>query len=125
MFRKLVDSLREWFDLACEDHCNGYNNLYSPQLTCVNNNTGIIDSVVYYEGEISAQMLIDMAIADIHTRQSPVVYLSHGWILQHIHQVSPDHEQTQTSSCDRLRPTTTEIGFGVTIAAVILLLNNQ
>ena len=123
MFKKLVDSLWEWFDSACEDCCNGYNNLYAPQLTCGNNNTGIIDSVVYYEGEMSAQMLIDLAIADIHTRQSPVVYLSEGWILQHINQTSHDYKQMQSSSSNKLQLTVAEAGFGVTIAVTILLLS--
>ena len=124
MFQKLVFSLREWFDSVCKDHCNGYNNLYAPQLTCGNNNTGIIDSVVYYEGEMSAQMLIDMAIAEMHTRQlqPPVIYLSHGWILQHLNHTlhAKDHEQMEPSSS---LPTVTEAGCGATIAAAILLLN--
>ena len=38
------------------------------------------DSVVHHEGENSAQILIDLAIADIQTRNPPVVHLSHGWM---------------------------------------------
>jgi len=92
-----MDSLREWFDSACQDHCNGHNNLYTPQLTCLDHNTGIIVSVVHHEGEISAQMLIDLAIADIKARKSQVVHLSHGWIL-HLNLTSPTTKQPQLSS---------------------------
>lgn len=118
MFKKLIDSLREWFDSACQDHCNGHNNLYTPQLTCLDSNTGIIVSVVHHEGEISAQMLIDLAIADIKARKPPVVHLSHGWDL-HLNLTSPAAEQP---SSNKSQPVIIGVSLGAVIAAVIVLL---
>ena len=72
----MVDSLREWFDLACEHHCNRHNNLYTPQLTCLDRNMGIVSSVVHHEGENSAQILIDLAIADVQASCSPFTWMA-------------------------------------------------
>ena len=116
LFIKMVDSLREWFDSACEHHCNGHNNLYIPLLTCLDRNMGIVSSVVHREGENSAQILIDLAIADVQARNPPVVHLSHGWLLR-LNQTSP--EQIQSSSSQRL---VTGVSVGVAVTAVILLL---
>ena len=115
--------MREWFNSACQDHCNGHNNLYTPQLTCLDHNTGIIVSVVHHEGEISAQMLIDLAIADIKARKSQVVHLSHGWIL-HLNLTSPATKQPQLSSnsSNKSQSVTIGVSLGATIAAVIVLL---
>ena len=69
--------MREWFNSVC--YCNGYNNLYAPQLTCLNSTTGYITSIVRHEGDKSAQQLIELAEANITNN---VVHLSHhGWIL--------------------------------------------
>lgn len=126
LFRTMVDSLREWFDSACEDYCNGHNNLYTPQLTCLDSNMGIISSVVHNERENSAQMLIDLAIADVQARNPPVVNLTHGWMLR-LNQTSPDQmqsEQMQSSSSIRTKSQKVVIGVsvGVAFAAVILIL---
>ena len=123
LFSKLVDSLREWFDSACEDYCNGHNNLYTPQLTCLDHHVGVIDSVVHHEGETSAQMLISLAIADVQNRKPPFVQLSHGWILR-LNLTSPEQTQsTQSSDNDHeLSPTVVKVAIGIAIAVVILLL---
>ena len=112
----MIDSLREWFDSACRDYCNGHNNLYTPQLTCLDRNMGIVSSVVHHEGENSAQMLIDLAIADVQARNPPVVHLSHGWLLR-LNQTLP--EQIQSSSS---QPLVIGVSVGVAVTAVILLL---
>ena len=116
----MADSLREWFDSACEDHCNGHNNLYTPQLTCINTNMGIVSSIVHHEGENSAQMLIDLAIADVQARNPPVVHLSHGWMLR-LNQSSPEQLHSSHSS-NKSQPLIIGVGVGVAVAAVILLL---
>jgi len=73
----LLASLREWFNSVC--YCNGYNNLYSPHLTCLNSTTGYITSIVRHEGDKSAQQLIELVEANITNN---VVHLSHhGWVL--------------------------------------------
>jgi len=70
--------LRGWFNEVC--YCNGYNNLYSPQLTCADATTGSIKSMVHHYGDMTAQMLIDSAVATIHSNGT--VHLpQHGWIL--------------------------------------------
>ena len=122
MFRKLVDCLREWFDSACEDYCNGYKNLYIPQLTCLTNNTGIVNSVVHHEGETSAQTLIDLAIADVQARHPPVVHLPQGWIL---HLNLTPFEDMQKSSSGKPQVMIIEAKVVVVIAVVIIWLNIQ
>ena len=112
----MVDSLREWFDSACKDYCNGHNNLYTPQLTCLYSNMGIISSVVHHEDENSAQMLINLAIADVQARNPPVVHLSHGWILR-LNQTTPEHIQSSSS-----QPIVIGVSVGVAVAAIVLLL---
>ena len=118
MFRKLVDSLREWFDSACKDHCNGHNNLYTPLLICLTNNTGIINSTVHHEGENSAQSLIDLAIADVQARQPPVVYLSQGWIL-HLNLTSPEKSSSSKSQSVVIG---VSLGVAITVAVIVLLI---
>ena len=93
----MMDSLREWFDSACEDYCNGHNNLYTPQLTCLDDNMAIISSIVHNEGENSAQMLIDLAVTDIQARNPPAIYLSNGWMLR-LNQSSPENNYILQSS---------------------------
>jgi len=69
--------LREWFNSIC--HCNGYNNLYNPQLTCLNSTTGSITSIVRHEGDKSAQQLIELVEAKISNNIANLSH--HGWIL--------------------------------------------
>ena len=79
MFAELVGSLRQWFNSTCS--CDGYNNLYNPHLTCLDEHIGNIISTVHHYGLSTAQELIQLATADIQMRDPPVVYLSHGWVL--------------------------------------------
>ena len=118
LFGELVNALREWFNSACENHCNGHNNLYTPQLTCIDNHVGLIDSVVHHEDENSAQMLINLAKADVQNRKPPVVHLSHGWIL-HLNLSSPEEIQ---SSDTKSQPLVFGLSIGIAIAVMILLL---
>ena len=75
-----MDNLREWFSDAC--NCNGNNNLYSPQLTCLDTITGSVTSTIHHDGDMTAQMLINAAVADIHSRDPPLVNLPKlGWIV--------------------------------------------
>ena len=117
MFRKLVDSLREWFDSACKDKCNGHNNLYTPQLTCLHSHVGIVNSTVHHEGENSAQSLIDLAIADVQARQPPVVHLSQGWILR-LNLTSPEKSSSSESQSVVIG---VSLGVAVAVAVVVLL----
>ena len=114
----LVDSLREWFDLACGVHCNGHNNLYTPHLTCLDSHVGVINSVVHHEGENSAQKLINLAMANVQNRKPPIVHLSHGWILR-LNLTAPEQLQ---SSDNELLPTSVKVIIGTAIAVVILLI---
>ena len=119
MFRELVNAMREWFDSVHKDQCNGQNNLYIPQLTCLNNHTGIISSEIRYEGECTPQMLIDLAIADVQERQPPAVHLSHGWILRL--NLTSSEEMQNSSSSDKPQSMIIGISIGLIIAAIIIL----
>jgi len=55
--------------------------LYNPNLTCLDEQTGIITSTVHHDVFLSAQQLINLASSDMQMRAPPIVYLSHGWIL--------------------------------------------
>lgn len=79
VFHELITSLRKWFNSTCS--CDGYNNLLSPKLTCIDGHTGIVTSKVHRDGLSSAEELINLATVDIQSRNPPVVHLSHGWIL--------------------------------------------
>ena len=79
MTGELLNSLHWWFNSTCI--CDGYENLDYADLTCLNKHTGIISSIVYPNGLISAQELIDLARADIQTRNPPTIHLTNGWIL--------------------------------------------
>lgn len=80
MRKELEDTLREWLSDVCS--CNGNNNLYYPQLKCLDNNTGSVISTVRHDGDMTAKMLIDLVVAAIHNNDPPFVSLSqHGWIL--------------------------------------------
>ena len=115
-----MGSLREWFDSACENYCNGHNNLYDPQLTCVDDNTAIISSIVHNEGENSAQMLIGLARANIQTRNPPVVYLSNGWMLQ-LNKSSPENSILQAPPNNNSEQIVIGVSVGVAVVAIILL----
>lgn len=120
MFKELVDSLREWFDSACQSHCNGHNNLYTPKLTCLDSDTGIFESIIRHEGENSAQRLIDLAIANIQTRMPPVVYLSHGWIVS-LNLTTPEEKQSSYSKKSQLIITGASLGAIIAVMIVFLI----
>ena len=42
---RLLQVLREWFNSVCD--CDGLNNLYKPQVTCVDDTVGKINSTVH------------------------------------------------------------------------------
>ena len=93
-----MKSLRKWFSSVCS--CDGYNNLHFPNLTCINEETGIITSTVHRDGLLSAQELIDLAMADIQSRNPPVVHLSHGWIVclnMHMNETEVDRSSSSSS----------------------------
>ena len=79
---------------------------------------GLINSVVHHEDENSAQMLINLAKADVQNRKPPVVHLSHGWIL-HLNLSSPEEIQ---SSDTESQPLVFGLSIGIAIAVMILLL---
>ena len=79
MLAKLVGSLRQWFNSTCK--CDGYNNLYSPRLICLDAHIGSITSTVHHDGLSAAQELIKLSRADIQMRDPPIVHLPNGWIL--------------------------------------------
>ena len=90
--------------------------MYTPQLICLTNNTGIVNSTVHREGENSAQSLIDLAIADVQARQPPVVHLSQGWIL-HLNLTSPEK-----SSSSESQSVVIGVSLGVAVAAAVIIL---
>ena len=94
--------------------------MFTPQLTCLDDHVGVIDSVVHHEGECSAQMLINRAIADVQNRKPPIVHLSHGWILR-LNLTSPEQIQSSDNNHELL-PTVVKFAIGIAIAVVILLL---
>ena len=81
---------------------------------------GVINSVVHHEGENSAQVLINLARANVQNRKPPIVHLSHGWILR-LNLTSPEHVQLQSSN-NELLPTSVKVIIGTAIAVVILLI---
>ena len=74
--------MREWFDSVCDD-CDGLNNLYDPQVTCVDDRVGKVTSTVHSDdsSDKTAQMLIDLAKNAIHSRNPAQVNISSDWII--------------------------------------------
>lgn len=79
LFGELLSSLQLWFNSACS--CDGYKSLSHPNMTCIDKQTGIVTTTIHPNGLSSAQELIDLVTVDIASRDPPVIYLSHGWIL--------------------------------------------
>ena len=63
-------------------NCDGFNNLYRHEVTCVDT-VGKIVSEVHSDdnNDITAGMLIDLAKTDIERRDPPEVKISSRWIL--------------------------------------------
>ena len=123
MFAELLASLREWFNSVC--HCNGYNNLYTPQLTCLNHTTGYITSIVRHEGVKSAQQLINLAVANITNNTAN--FSQHGWILflelPNDTKNTPLPNNTPTPShSSEITDVSISIIIGVTVGAVCVLI---
>ena len=66
---KLFQVLHEWFNSVCD--CDGLNNLYSPQVTCVDDTVGKITSIVHSDdnNDKTAEMLIDLAKNQTHMQR--------------------------------------------------------
>ena len=79
--KALYQALREWFDSVC--NCDGFNNLYKHDLSCVDDTIGIVNvtSEVHSDEDKTAQMLIDLAKTDIERRTPAEVEISSNWIL--------------------------------------------
>ena len=122
MTEELASSLQWWFNSTC--NCDGYNNLHYSNLTCINEQTGIITTTVHPAGLSSAQEMIDSVRADIQTRNPPTVRLPHGWILcLNISSESPENETEFTNSSDTTLALSTLIAISVTsLCAIIALL---
>ena len=78
---RLFQVLRGWFNSVCE--CDGLNNFYSPQVTCVDDTVGKINSTVHSDESSvqTAQMLIDLAKNAIQSRDPAQVEISSDWII--------------------------------------------
>ena len=78
---RLFQVLREWFDSVCD--CDGLNNLYRPQVTCVDDTVGKIITTVHSDesNDKTAEMLIDLAKNDILRRNTAQVEVSSDWIV--------------------------------------------
>ena len=75
----MYEDLRRWFNSVC--NCYGFNNLYNLNLMCINYTTGVITTVVHFDGDQPAQMLIDLMIADIEGSNPPVINVSPEWVI--------------------------------------------
>lgn len=117
--KELIQSLQKWFSSVCE--CDGHNNLLHSNLTCVNENTGIITSTVHHNGLLSAEELVNLARADIQTRNPPVVHLPRGWILC-LNISSESKAETESSSSSTFLGLSMMIVVGVASLCTILAL---
>ena len=72
----MFTELRKWFSSVCD--CDGLNNLHEPQLECMNDTMGVLASAVYHEGDSAATTLIDLARANMQSRNMSSVYLPSG-----------------------------------------------
>ena len=79
---ELYQVLREWFDSVC--NCDGFNNLYRHQVSCVDDKVVNITSKVHSDdnNDKTAEMLIDLAKNNLQGRNPPEpVKISSDWIL--------------------------------------------
>ena len=75
----MYEDLRRWFNSVC--NCDGFNNLHNLNLMCINYTTGVITTMVYFDGDQSAQMLIDLMVADIEGSDPPAINVSPDWVV--------------------------------------------
>lgn len=59
----MFNELRQWFGVVCG--CNGHNNLYDPELTCVDGTTASVTTSVHPDGNRTAKMLINLVRSEI------------------------------------------------------------
>jgi len=59
----VFNKLRQWFSVFCK--CNGHNNLYDPELACVDGTTASVTTSVHHDGNRTANMLIDLVKSEI------------------------------------------------------------
>ena len=78
---ELYQAIRKWFDSVC--NCDGFNNFYRHQVSCVGDKVVNITSEVHSDdhNDKTAEMLIDLARTDIQGRNPPEVKISSHWIL--------------------------------------------
>ena len=78
---RLFQVLRKWFNSVCD--CDGLNNLYDPQVTCVDDRVGKVTGTVHSDdtSDKTAEMLIDLAKNAIHSRGLAQVEISSDWII--------------------------------------------
>ena len=89
----------------------------------MNEHTGIITSTVHRDGLLSAEELINLARADIQTRNPPVVHLPHGWVLcLNISSESKDETEPRSSSSGTSLGLSMMIVVGVASLCTILAL---
>ena len=120
MTGELLNSLRWWFNSTCS--CDGYENLNYVNLTCINKHTGIVNSIVYPNGLMSPQELIDLARADIQTKNPPAIYLSNGWILCLNLSSEPAKIETEFSSGASALPMLIAVSAASLCTILVLLL---
>ena len=90
---ELYQALRKWFDSVCD--CDGFNNLYKPHLSCVDDTVGNITSEVHSDSrnDKTAKMLIDLAKTNIQGRSPPEVKILSHWTLCLSEKCGEDYSQ--------------------------------
>ena len=63
----MFNELRQWFGVVCG--CNGHNNLYDAELTCVDGTTASVTTSVHPDGNRTAKMLINLMKSEIQGRR--------------------------------------------------------
>ena len=81
MSERLFQVLHEWFNSVCD--CDGLNNLYNPQVTCVDDRVGKVTSTVHSDdtSDKTAEMLIGLAKSDIESRDPAQVEILSDWMI--------------------------------------------
>ena len=77
----MYQAICKWFDSVC--NCDGFNNLYRHQVTCIDDTVGKIVSEVHSDdnNDITAKMLLDLVKMNVERRNPPEVKISSDWIL--------------------------------------------
>jgi len=75
----VFEDLWRWFNSLC--NCDGYNIIRIRKLDCINYTTGQVTTVVSSGDDQSAQMLIDLMVADIEGSSPPVISMKSDWVI--------------------------------------------